>query len=347
MEWIANMASPQSIQRLKEIIQDLNSVDKGHFYRASLGTASLEPELKPKIEDAIKKAELAIKNSELVAEQVIQQVGNIFSTVRQHIETVSILDDPTYVGQRKDYINNINDQLEEFKLYWPHFITAAVEQNGLLDDEGIKNQYQRALEELRQESEKNLENLKEESEKVLEQAAKTAEEIKDKARLTAAGISVEAAQKQFDEAQKEFNGRTILWGVFSVISIATFIWVAFHFANNSRPDEKMGAGIIYFTALRITILAAIGGVAAFCLKIFRANMHMRAHNLHRQRLANSMAAFVESASTNEQRDLILAHLVDAIASFGSSGLLAKPDDSVSPSKMTIDTINRTFSGMSR
>ncbi len=109
----------------------------------------------------------------------------------------------------------------------------------------------------------------------------------------------------------------------------------------------MGAGIIYFTALRITILAAIGGVAAFCLKILRANMHMRAHNLHRQRLANSMAAFVESASTNEQRDLILAHLVDAIASFGSSGLLAKPDDSVSPSKMTIDTINRTLSGTSR
>ena len=277
----------------------------------------------------------------------MENVADILFSVGQQTDEISNLDDSTYVGQWQNHISNINAKLEELKFYWPHFIAAAVEQKGLLDDEGIKNQHQRALEEFSQEATKTLENLKEESEKILEQADKTAEEIKDKARLTAAGISVEAAQKQFSKAQKEFNGRTIRWGVFSAISIATFIWVAFHFANNSRPDEKMGAGIIYFTALRITILAAIGGVAAFCLKILRANMHMRAHNLHRQRLANSMAAFVESASTNEQRDLILAHLVDAIASFGSSGLLAKPDDSVSPSKMTIDTINRTFSGTSR
>jgi len=346
------MASSQSAERLKTILRQLTQCldpTDGRFYRTHLGAASLESALKPKIDDTLKKARSAIENSELVSGQVMENVADILFSVGQQTDEISNLDDSTYVGQWQNHISNINAKLEELKFYWPHFIAAAVEQKGLLDDEEeeIKTQHQRALEEFGQKAEKTLENLKEESKKVLEQAAKTAQEIREKARLTAAGISVEAAQKQFNEAQEEFQGRTILWGVFSVISIATFIWVAFHFANNSRPDEKMGAGIIYFTALRITILAAIGGVAAFCLKILRANMHMRAHNLHRQRLANSMAAFVESASTNEQRDLILAHLVDAIASFGSSGLLAKPDDSVSPSKMTIDTINRTLSGTSR
>ena len=277
----------------------------------------------------------------------MESVADILYSLGERIREILKLDDSTYVGQKPDHINNIIAQLEKLKFYWPHFTAAAIEQKGLLDEEGIKTQHQRALEELRREADRNLENLKEESAKVLEQAAKTAEEIKDKARLTAAGISVEAAQKQFDEAQKEFKERAFGWGALSSLSILAFILVAIYFVNHSHLSKNLEFGVIYFTALRIAILAAIGGAAAFCLKIFRANMHMRAHNLHRQRLANSMAAFVESASTNEQRDLILAHLVDAIASFGSSGLLTKPDDSVSPSKMTIDTVNRTFSGTSQ
>lgn len=318
-----------------------------------MGIASLEKDLKPRVDETIEKIEFAIQVSEAVSERIVQAVTSIFSEVLNQISTISHLENSSYVSRAEDqetasvHICGIDEQLDDLKQHWPHFIAAAVEKQGLLDDEGIKTQHQRALEELRQEAEKNLENLKEESAKVLEQAAKTAEEIKDKARLTAAGISVEAAQKQFDEAQKEFKERAFGWGVISSLLILAFILVAIYFVNHSRPDEKISFGIIYFTALRIAILAAIGGAAAFCLKIFRANMHMRAHNLHRQRLANSMAAFVESASTNEQRDLILAHLVDAIASFGSSGLLTKPDDSVSPSKMTIDTINRTFSGTSQ
>lgn len=350
MEWIANMFSPQSAERLKSIIHQLRQrLDPayGRFYRTHLGVASLEPALKPKIDDALKRAESAIENSDLVSKQVMENVAGILFSVEQQISEISILDDSAYVGKRQSYISDINGRLEALKQYWPHFIAAAVEQKGLLDDEGIKNQNQRALEELRQEADLSLEKLKEESAKVLEQAARTAEEIKNKARLTAAGISVEAAQKQFNEAQKEFKEKSFLWGTLSSLSILTFVLFALYFANNARPDEKIGFGIVYFTALRIAILAAIGGVAAFCLKILRANMHMQAHNLHRQRLANSMAAFVESASTNEQRDLILAHLVDAIASFGASGLLAKPDDSVSPSKMTIDAINRTFPGTSQ
>ena len=57
------------------------------------------------------------------------------------------------------------------------------------------------------------------------------------------------------------------------------------------------------------------------MKILKAQLHMFQHNLHRRRITNSIEAFVESAITPEQRDLILAHLVDAVATFGNSGLL--------------------------
>jgi len=99
--------------------------------------------------------------------------------------------------------------------------------------------------------------------------------------------------------------------------------------------------VIYYTAIRITILSALAAIVAFCHKILRANMHMNEHNLHRQRITNSMAAFIESAITPEQRDLILAHLVDSIANFGHSGLLKEEDSLFSP-KMTIDTITRNI-----
>lgn len=51
---------------------------------------------------------------------------------------------------------------------------------------------------------------------------------------------------------------------------------------------------------------------------------------------------VESAFTADQRDMILTRMVDAVASFGTSGLVAGDDDSASAPKMTVDNIMRTF-----
>ena len=288
----------------------------------------------------------ASENGELVHQHTFQDIINIFSALFSDFVNLSDFDISNYVSQGDNYIASVDSRLEELTLHWFHVMAAGIEQKGLLDDESIKIEHQRAIEELRQEADETLHKVKEETEKTIAKAEEAAEQIENKARLTAAGISVEVAQEQFKQAQEEFKSQIFVWGISSAISIGVFILAAIYFVNNSQPPEKLGFGIIYFTTLRITILAAIGGVAAFCLRIFRANMHMRAHNLHRQRLANSMAAFVESASTSEQRDLVLTHLVDAIASFGSSGLLTKPDDSMNPSKMTIDTITRTLTGPS-
>ena len=321
-------------------------LDKEKIYRTSLGTGSREQILRPKIEAITKKIQFALENGESVHQQSFHAISDIFDALFNDFVSLADLDDSNYLGQGQSYIENINSRLEELKLHWFHVIAAGIEQKGLLDDESIKIEHQRAIEKLRQEADETLQKVQEETEKTIAKAEEAAEQIENKARLTAAGISVEVAQDQFEKAQEEFKHQSFKWGIFSGISILVFIVALIYFASNSQSNEKLGFGIIYFTALRITILAAIGGVAAFCLKILRANMHMRAHNLHRQRLANSMAAFVESASTNEQRDLILAHLVDAIASFGSSGLLTKPEDSMNPSKMTIDTITRTLTGSS-
>ena len=69
---------------------------------------------------------------------------------------------------------------------------------------------------------------------------------------------------------------------------------------------------------------------------------MSEKNRHRQRVANSMEAFVQSAVTPEQRDLILSQLVESIVQFGHSGLVQREDDYAYRPKMTIDSISRTL-----
>jgi hypothetical protein len=78
-------------------------------------------------------------------------------------------------------------------------------------------------------------------------------------------------------------------------------------------------------------------------RILKSHLHMREHNLHRQRIANSMASFAESAMNNDQRDVILSRLVDSIATFGISGMLGNEDDG--GSKITIDNITRTLGAL--
>ena len=79
------------------------------------------------------------------------------------------------------------------------------------------------------------------------------------------------------------------------------------------------------------------------MRVLKAQLHQFLLNMHRQRVTNSIAAFVESAVTPEQRDLILGHLVESVVNFGHSGLLdaESPGESLTP-KLTVDNITRSL-----
>jgi len=109
--------------------------------------------------------------------------------------------------------------------------------------------------------------------KTIGEARKLAQEIEGRARRTAAHISVEEAQKQFKLAQQDHNKRVKLWGYLSVIAIAAFFAVAVYLARVQFPEEWRWH-VVYFAAIRITILTAAAAVATFCLRVLRAHMHM-------------------------------------------------------------------------
>ena len=112
------------------------------------------------------------------------------------------------------------------KKWRPEFAAAAVLERGLLADEGIKAESERALARLKQETDATLATVKEQADKAVADAKKMADEIEARARRTAAKISVKDAQDQFTAAVEHDDGQSKVWAVLSVLSLGVLIWPA-------------------------------------------------------------------------------------------------------------------------
>ena len=336
------MASDGLKEQLKNLADGIVNIDKEKLLRASLGEeAPLQEEFSPTLTKIQKKVDFALEYASEAHDQQVQNILGPLEGIRSEMEQQANHSNSDYVAHRPQFLANIDAQLEALKEYWPPIVTAAVESRGFLEDEGVRQEYERTIESIKSESENALRQVQEEARKTIEEARTLAEQIENRARLTAAKISVEEAQEQFREAQAALDQRVKTWAVLGIVSILGFIGVAIYFATVELPDQWRWQ-VIYHSAIRVSILTAIGTVAAFCLKILRAHLHMSEKNRHRQYVANSMGAFIESAVTPEQRDLILSQLVESVVQFGNSGLVQREDDNVYRPKMTIDSITRTL-----
>lgn len=339
------MATEEQIDRLKDLASDIRKVDKEKLLRPSLGEEALQKDFEPKLEEIYGKFEFALEHSLEVHDNHLHNVFQSLNQIKSEIESQANRSNVDYVGQRTSFLTNIDRYLDQLKEFWPPFVTAAVEKRGFLEDEGVRREYERSIESLKTESESALQQVQSEAQKTIAEARELAEQIENRARLTAARISVDEAQKQFHEAQRGLDRGVKTWAVIGGIFVVGFIGTALQFATADLPDQWRWE-VIYFGAVRVSILAAIGTAAAFCLRILRAHLHMSEKNRHRQRVANSIGAFVESAVTPEQRDQILSQLVESVIQFGNSGLLQREDDNVYRPKLTIDSIMRTLTSSS-
>ena len=334
------MASDTSIKQLQDLLEVIVNIDKDKLLRGSLGEEALGEGFASTLAEIQKKVEFVLQYAHNLHDQQIDKICSILRNVGEEFKRQADCSNVDYVARRQQFLDTVSRSLETLKGFWSPVVTAAVEARGFLDDEGVRREYERTIELIKKESETALQQVKEESNKTIEEARTLAKQIEDRARLTAARISVEEAQKQFREAQAALDKRVRVWAGLGVIGIVGFFGVAIWFTLMNPSGQ--GWQLIYYGAIKISVLTVIATTTAFCLKILRAHLHMSEKNRHRQRVANSMEAFVQSAATPEQRDLILSQLVESIVQFGHSGLVWREDDSVYRPKMTIDSITRTF-----
>jgi hypothetical protein len=236
----------------------------------------------------------------------------------------------------------MNQQFHMIKQNYPKYAIEALDRVGLLENLNIGERLKEISANLEVVSRDTLSKIRSESEKIITSANNRADQINSELIKTAKHISVKEAQDQFQEGATQNMKNIKIWGSITVSLIFVFC-IAIYCMLKIETSDEITWKVIYHSALRIAILGFIGTLLAFSLKILKSHLHMREHNLHRKRIANSMAAFAESASSQDQKDLILSRLVDSVSTFGNSGMISNDED-VS-SKITIDNISRTLGAL--
>lgn len=321
-------------QLTKDISTILDIAYEKLFRRALTDSPNADEQLKSQMD--VLKTKLRILQT-LDANHLGSQ---IVGAMQSPIESISKLlvdqterDDKNFVARHDNFRRDFANTYNEFTKYWPAITAAAVDQSGLLQTE-----YKQFIDELK----RHAEEIRTTTSEMFEQAKRSAQEITVRARETAKGVSIAEAQKQFDEARKSNRLQILVWSCVSILFTAAFGLIAFHFYYDGRSVESTEWQMVYHSLIRILILTALGAFIAFSLKMLRAHLHLYHQNTHRWRLANCITAFMDAALTPEQRDLILARLVEAVASFGTSGLLQHADDAITPQRLVFDSLVKNF-----
>lgn len=341
------MASADQIQQLYSLIEGFDDIDMERLNRTSLGeSGSLVDEIRGRLSEIETIKTLAQKYAPFVHGEYVGNAVNSLSRIRDFMQQQSSAPDVQFLSNKSSFLNQIDMEIEETRRWLPIFVSAGVLSRGLLDDEGIKRESERALVELRETATKTLDTIKDESTKAIQDAENLAKEIENRARRTASKISVQEAQRQFGEAVKTDKSRVVLWWVMAGLSFTLLIGMPLSFMAWELPKNAGWPESVYHMLLRLLVLSSVAGVAAFTLRMLRVHLHLAERNRHRVRVANSVESFVQSALEPAQRDLILARLVDSIIGFGNSGLVHNDgDDHTSP--MSGDVVGRVVAAISR
>jgi len=295
-----------------------------------------------------------VKNIGKIQDNYVGEFIEESKEFRRNLINWSQESDTAFINNRQSYLDSLNQRYKTIYDKWIFISVCLLDESRIIQNVG-------KIEEIRNATYKELNATIEKIESIKEEALKEviaqASEIKKSAQKTARNISVKAAQDQFDIACKKFKINIFIWSVITLGIFVIFYFSAKEFYNYTFFNDDMLKNLndygekfidilrwnsIYHTLIRVSILAVIGTVIAFSLKMLRANLHMLQHNLHRQRVANSLEAFVNAALTDDQSDKILEKLVEAVVSFGQSGLIQNEDDSIHASKLTIDSISKTL-----
>lgn len=326
---------------INQTIEEIKNYDKSKILRPDYGQTSLS-DWGAEFDSLISKLDFIDKYSNLVDSGTNAQVQSSLNNIKSYISQLQNYDETQYVSNRRTQVKNIDGQFNNIKKYWPHYATAAIEESGLLTNINVKEEFKSLTDNLKQETQNALEKIQTESGEIINQAKEKAKEIENSVRKTAEKVSVQEAQEQFKNAATHNISQIKIWGGITGVLVLIFIALICYLLSVKLPKEWTWQ-MIYYTIIRLGLLTLVSSLIGFGLKMLKSHLHMHQHNLHRMRLANSTAAFAESATSKEQRDRILTQLVDSVANFGNSGMIKDSDDG--NSKLTIDNITSTISKM--
>ena len=161
------MAKQQEIDQLEKVLKSLESIDEKRLFRPNLGDESLQSELEPKLTKVLAKARFALQYAAAVADEPVIGVTRALDSSYQELHAQAEREPSEYIQYKDSVLNGLDVRHEEMLMYWPPFVTAAIEARGFLEDEGIRKEYTKAIENLQKQAQSTLDSIKEESQKIL------------------------------------------------------------------------------------------------------------------------------------------------------------------------------------
>ena len=342
------MATEERISELADVLARLNAVDTAKLLREDLGVESLARAFTADLDKIKSLAAFAEQHAGTVHDDYIHEACSTLSEIASQMEAQADRPAADYINERESFLHSIRAQVEQATRWLPMFAGSAVLERGFLEDEGIRREYERVVEQLKAETDSTLAQVKKQADAAVEDAKKLADEIEARARKSATGMSVKEAQDQFSSATDELQEKATKWGKVAAGSVLGLLALPVAFMYWwPLPSGDNWPIALYHTLLRVFVLSAAGAAATVCVRLYRAHLHMVEKNRHRVRVANSMESFVNSALEREQRDLLLAKLAEAVIDFGDSGIIKSERDESPSGSASGDLVGRILAALRR
>ena len=333
--------SDENRERLVAALSKFNDLNLPAALKTNLGEVSIGGVVEPRISATIERCQKAGDFVDGVNRLQIIPLADAITAFAQFMGLLTTTEPANFIGERNNFIAEITNRIDQIEIALLPFDVAQnrMRIEGALG--GNEADIERVRSTLKAEADAILQSVKTEAESVLEEAREKASAIQNTARDTATGVSVLQIGVRFADLIGTFKTDLMRSGTVACLAFVAFvcyvIWLVFH-----QPELKSVPEAIYATAVRVTLLASIAAVVTFSLKIFRSNLHMYYHTLHRQQLTNSIQSFVDAARTDDHRDAVLTKLIEAVSTFSTSGLVSSSDDMPNTAKIIIDALPKAL-----
>ena len=336
------MATRKLVAQLAAQIDLFKGFNFDAAFKSNLGDESLSRVFGSKIPSLVKELERAQFVVDDANDTTIAELTKAVTAAIQRVQQVASSDSATFIQNRSDYRTTLSDAFDKVEGALLPFRVIA--QEGMLRDlleTPNQSTLQSTQDYLKAETDTIIAEVRREAEAILAEAKDQANAIHTTARNTATGVSLITAQDHFAALLGNFKIGAIASAIVAVTSFVFFLGYAVYLLYHP-PETATYPAAVFSIAIRVTVLGSLATIVGVALKIFRSNLHLLYHTLHRRQLTNSIPTFVDAARTDEQRDIVFVKLVEAISSFGNFGLINSGDEIPNTSKIVVDMLPKLF-----
>ncbi len=322
---------------MKEFYKYMETLDESKIYREELGTLSLIS-FKPRIEELKEKLEIIKKfENEFISQNFQNNLKNIFNQFQHQFDELIKTNENQFADKKSQFINGFNNNFHQFDEYFNFFAIKKLYKDGFLNDNDLLLKVKSLQLELEKIEQLKIEIKNEFNEKQIEFDNHVKTKITE-IRKTSSKISIKVAQDEFTNAIDRIKKNIKLWSIISggLIFSITVLLIVFYCISDFTSSTY-----IYQAIYKVSLVGFLATLLTYSLKILKSNIHLKEANYHKQVMTNSLKAFVESGSTDEQRDIILIKILESLTNLGNTGLVETNSDS--NQKMTFEYLTKYLS----